>query len=124
MAGSIADFKYTDDNGKSWLVRIDKSNALTTGTGFAALTQADMSLEYLPRNIEMRFVTCRHPTRPINRRIYCANTDAAIWKGTQKTIQLEDHQDRTMQAFNIGKRTAENRKYQPNLTDTYQTDSP
>ena len=124
MAGSIADFKYTDDDGNPWLVRIDKSNALATGTGFTALTQAGLNLHYLPRNIDMRFVNCRHPSRPINRTIYCANTDAAIWKGTQKTIQLEDYQDRTMQAFNVGKRTGEVKKYQPQLTDSYQTDNP
>jgi hypothetical protein len=124
MAGSIADFKYTDDNGSSWLVRIDKSNALATGTGFVALTQADLSLNYLPRNIEMRFVSARHPTRPINRKIYCATTTAPIWNGTQKTISLTDYQDKSTQAFNVGKRTSENRKYQPNLIDSYQTDNP
>lgn len=124
MAGSISDFKYTDDDGNSWLVRIDKSNALATGTGFVALTQADLSLHYLPRNIEMRYVNCRHPTRPINREIYCANTTAAIWVGTQKTIQLTDYQDRSLQNFNCGKRIAENQKYRASLADTYQNDSP
>jgi len=121
MAGSLADFKYLDDQGRPWLVRIDKSNALATGTGFFALTQADLALDYLPRNIELRYVNCRHPTRPINRKIYCQSTSAAIWTGTTKTIVLTDYQDRTSQTFNVGKRVAENEKYRANLADTYQT---
>jgi hypothetical protein len=121
MAGSLADFKYLDDQGQAWLVRIDKSNALATGTGFVALTQADLTLHYLPRNIELRYVNCRHPTRPINRKIYCQSTSAPIWTGTTKTIVLTDYQDRTQQTFNVGKRVAENEKYRANLADTYQT---
>lgn len=121
MAGSLADFKYLDDQGEAWLVRIDKSNALATGTGFVALTQADLVLHYLPRNIELRFVNCRHATRPLNRRIYCQSTSAAIWLGTTKTITLTDYQDNSQQTFNVGKRVGENQKYRANLADTYQT---
>jgi hypothetical protein len=124
MAGSLADFKYTADDGRSWLIRIDKSNALATGTGFVPLTSGDASLDYLPRNLEPRFVNCRMANRPINRKIYCANTTAAIWTGTNKTIQLTDYQDRTVQTFNVGKRTAEKEKYRVNTSDTYQNDNP
>lgn len=121
MAGSLADFKYLDDQGQAWLVRIDKSNALATGTGFVALTQADLALNYLPRNIELRYVNTRHPTRPINRVIYCQSTSSPIWLGTHKIIVLTDYQDNSQQTFNIGKRCAENQKYRANLPDTYQT---
>lgn len=124
MAGSLADFKYFDDSGRPWLIRIDKSNGLATGTGFVSITQADLSLDYLPRNIEPRFVNCRHPTRPINRKVYCQSTNAAIWLGTTKTISLRDYQDASLQSFNVGKRVAENQKYRANLSDTYQTDTP
>ncbi|WP_055077263.1 hypothetical protein [Pseudanabaena sp. 'Roaring Creek'] len=124
MAGSLADFKYIADDGSAWLVRIDKSNALATGTGFVPLTQADLGLKYLPRNLELRYVNCRHPTRPINRTIYCQSTSAPIWLGTTKTISLRDYQDGSVQAFNVGKRVAEKEKYRVNLTDTYQNDTP
>ncbi len=124
MAGSIADFKYFDDDGTPWLIRIDKSNALTTGTGFVALTQADLTLNYLPRNLEPRYVVCKHPTRPISRNIYCAHKDAAIWKGTQSTVSLTDFQDRTQQAFNVGKRIQQREIYSPKLIDSFQNDTP
>ena len=124
MAGSLADFKYIDDQGKAWLIRIDKSNALITGTGFVVLTQADLSLDFLPRNIEPRFVNCRHPTRPINRTLYCQSTSAALWLGTVRTVQLTDYQNRSLQTFNVGKRVGEVEKYRANLIDSYQNDSP
>lgn len=124
MAGSLSDFKYIADDGRAWLIRIDRSNALATGTGFTPLTSEDASLDYLPRNLEPRFVNCRHATRPINRKIYCANTTAPIWTGVTKTIQLTDYQDRSQQTFNVGKRTAEKQKYRVNVTDSYQNDSP
>lgn len=123
MAGSLADFKYIDDQGKAWLIRIDKSNALITGTGFIAIAQADLSLNYLPRNLEARYVNCRHPTRPINRTLYCRSTSSALWLGTVTTVSLIDYQDKSLQTFNVGKRVAENQKYRPNLIDSYQNDS-
>jgi hypothetical protein len=124
MAGSISDFKYTADDGRSWLIRIDKSNALATGTGFTPLTSEDANLDYLPRNFDPRFVNCRDPIRGVNRSIYCASVNAPIWTGSQKTIQLTDYQDRTLRSFNVGKRTAEKQKYRANIADTYQNDSP
>ena len=124
MAGSIADFKYFDDDGSPWLIRIDKSNALTTGTGFVALTQADLTLNYLPRNLEPRYVICQHPTRPIKREIYCQSKDAPIWKGTQTTISLRDFQDGSIQQFNVGKRVQQLERYSARLLDSYQNDNP
>lgn len=124
MAGSTADFKYIDNSGRPWLVRIDKSNALTTGTGFTAITQSELTLDYLPRNIDLRYVICKHPTRPITRRIYCQSTNAPIWIGTQQTINLVDYQDLSIQAFKIGDRKAEKFLYTAKLIDTYQNDNP
>jgi len=124
MAGSIADFKYFTDDGRAWLIRIDKSNALATGTGFTPLTAEDANLDYLPRNLEPRYVNCRQTTRGINRTIFCASTSAPIWTGANKTIQLTDYQDRSLQTFNVGKRTAEKEKYRASITDSFQNDSP
>lgn len=124
MAGSLADFKYFDNSGKAWLVRIDKSNALTTGTGFVALTNADLALDYLPRNLDLRYVVCKHPTRSIKRNIYCQSKDAAIWKGTQETISLPDYQDNSIQSFNVVDRFQEKQIYSAKLIDTYQNDNP
>ena len=124
MAGSLADFKYLDDEGNPWLVRIDKSNALTTGTGFVPLLQQDLGLKYLPRNLELRYVICKHPSRPISRDIYCQSLAAAIWTGIVPTIVLTDYQDRTLQTFNVGQRVREKIKYFPKLLDSYQNDNP
>lgn len=124
MAGSLADFKYTDNKGNSWLLRLDKSNCLTTGTGFTAITSSDLGLPYLPRNIEARYVIAHHPTRPIKRDIICQSVTAPLWTGSQSTIQLRDYQDGSMQTFTIGERKSERAKYTAKLIDTYQNDSP
>lgn len=124
MAGSIADFKYIDNSGLAWLIRIDKSNALSPGTGFVALEQSDLILKYLPRNIDLRYVNARHPTRPITRRIYCQSITAPIWTGSQETIELIDFQDRSIQTFKIGDRIQEKPIYSAKLIDTFQNDNP
>lgn len=124
MAGSLSDFKYLDDRGLPYLVRIDRSNALRAGTGFTAITQSDLSLDYLPRNIELRYVVARHPTRPINRKIYCQSLTAPLWIGSQNTITLIDYQDNSLQSFAIVNREFERKSYTAKLVDTYQTDTP
>ena len=124
MAGSLADFKYLDNSGRTWLVRIDRSNALSAGTGFVPITQADMGLDYLPRNIELRYVEAKHPTRPIKRNIYCQSINAPIWIGTQSVISLPDYQNNSLTNFKIGNRIQEAFRYTAKLIDTYQNDSP
>ena len=124
MAGSVADFKYLDNSGRAWLVRIDKSNALTTGTGFTEIIQSELSLDYLPRNIELRYAVARHPNRPIRRRIYCQSKTAPLWLGTQETISLRDYQDGSMQTFKIVDRIQEKPIYTAKLIDSYQNDNP
>jgi len=124
MAGSFADFKYLDDDGNAWLLRLDRSNCLSAGTGFVLITQADLVLDYLPRNIEPRVVIARHPTRSIKRPIVCASTSSPLWTGAQETINLIDYQDRTIQNFKITDRLRERAKYTAKLQDTYQNDNP
>lgn len=124
MAGSLADFKYLDNAGRAWLIRIDKSNALATGTGFVEITQADLALDYLPRNIEIRYAVCRHPTRPIKRNIYCQSKSSDIWTGAKETILLRDFQDGSLQTFKIVDRIQEKPAYTAKLMDTYQNDNP
>jgi hypothetical protein len=123
VAGSLADFKYFDDRGLPYLIRIDKSNALKSGTGFVPLIQADLSLDYLPRNLEPRYIQARHPTRPINRSIYCQSTNSPLWLGTQKTITLIDYQDNSLQIFEVVNRIVEKKLFRAKLLDTYQTDT-
>ena len=122
MAGSASDFVYFDNFGGKWLMRIDKSNAL--GAGFQPITTADLGLYYLPRNVKPRYVTAKHPTRPIVREIYCPSQTSPIWTGSQTTINLVDYQDRSIQAFSIKNRFQERSMYYPHVEDTYQTDNP
>lgn len=124
MAGSLADFKYLDNSGKAWLVRIDKSNALATGTGFVEITQTDLNLDYLPRNLDLRYAVAKHPTRPIKRNIYCQSKECDLWKGTQETISLRDFQDGSLQNFKIVDRIQEKPKYTAKLLDIFQNDNP
>ena len=124
MAGSLADFKYFDDRGLPYLVRIDRSNALKAGTGFVVLTQADLLLDYLPRNLEPRYIVARHPTRPIQRKIYCQSLTAPLWTGSQLTISLIDYQNNSLQEFSVKKREHETKLFTAKLIDSYQTDNP
>ncbi len=121
MAGSLADFKYFDDKGRPFLIRIDKSNALRTGTGFVVITAPDLNLDYLPRNLDPRYVVARHPTRPISRHIYCQSLTAPLWTGTQTTVQLIDYQDNSLQNFEIVNRRVERKLFTAKLIDTYQS---
>ena len=124
MAGSQADFKYIDNQDRAWLLRIDRSNALSLGTGFMPIQTSDLPLDYLPRNVEPRYVIAKHPTRPIKREIYCQSINSDIWRAGQLTIPLEDYQDRTMQQFKIIKWISERKSYNVRVTDTYQNDNP
>ena len=120
MAGSISDFVYLDDRNQPWIVRIDRSNALINGTGFVPLSLTDLGLNFLPRNIDLRYVICRHPTRPITRKIYCKSISSPIWIGSIFQISLRDFSDGSMQDFTIGSSRGERKSYSAQLTDTYQ----
>lgn len=124
MAGSLADFKYTTDDGDTYLLRIDRSNASLPGTGFEPITDEDLSTPYLPRNIEPRYAWAQHPTRPIKRRLWIANPTAPIWTGEVKEVELIDYQDSSTQVFRITRRIQEKEIYRPQLPDSYQNDSP
>lgn len=124
MAGSTADFKYQDNSGKDWLVRIDKSNALANGTGFVEIELEDLALDYLPRNINLRYAVAKHPSRPVRRNIYCQSKEAALWTGEVETISLRDFQDGSLQTFKIVDRIQEKPSYTAKLIDTYQNDNP
>jgi len=122
MAGSLADFRYLDDRSNPWLIRIDKSNALITGTGFLPLVTIDKNLFYLPRNLEARYVTAQHPTKPITRRIYCKSITSDIWRGIIESILLIDYSSGILEQFTIKSRNEEKAKYTINLIDTYQSE--
>lgn len=122
MAGSLIDCAYTSDDGRRWLIRIDKSNALAGG--FTPILQADLSLDYLPRNLEPRYVTCKHPTRSVRRDIYIPSLTSGLWSGAITSITLTDYQDNSQQSFSVKSRNSQRAKYLPNLIDTYQTDNP
>ena len=124
MAGSQADFKYIDNQNREWLLRIDRSNALSLGTGFTPIQLSDLPLHYLPRNIEPRYVIAKHPTKLIKREIYCQSINSDIWRSRQNTIPLEDYQDRTIQEFKIIKWISERKSYTVRVTDIYQNANP
>lgn len=121
MAGSLSDFKYLDDKGNPWLIRIDKSNALQEGTGFLTLVQADVNLSYLPRNLEPRYAIAVLPNKQLPRKIYCQSINSDIWKGVVTDVLLTDYGSNNATIFVIKRRIAERAKYTANLTDTYQT---
>jgi len=122
MAGSLADFRYLDDSTNPWLIRIDKSNALITGTGFTNLVTTDKSLFYLPRNLEARYVVAQHPTKPITRNIYCRSITSDIWRGVITSILLIDYVTGDLEQFTVKRRREEKAKYTVNLIDTFQSE--
>lgn len=71
MAGSQKYFKYTADNGVTYAVRLDESNAELEDTGFTDLTDTDDGLTELPKGLKMRYVNCINSATGAARKIYC-----------------------------------------------------
>lgn len=84
MAGTMGQFEYTSDDGVTYRMRQDASNA-TAASNVAAGALPDMPKRYRPRHI-----LAAHPTSGRERRIPVGDPGNALWVGGTSTISLPD----------------------------------
>lgn len=91
MAGSLAWYKYTDDQDKVWGVQLDEDLGGLTGAGFTPVA-ANEDLETLPRGMKMRGVNAVQTSGAgagyVSRFWACGTKTAAIYAGTTKTFTV------------------------------------
>lgn len=91
MAGSLAWFKYVDDNDQTWGVLLDENLGTLAGAGFTPVGSGD-NLETMPRGMKMRGVNAVQTSGAgagyVSRFWPCGTKTAAIYAGTQKTFTI------------------------------------
>jgi hypothetical protein len=105
MAGPMGRFNYISDDGTTYVMRLDASNAAAVA-GVAAAAGATY-----PKGRVPRYLLAAHPTTGRERRIVVPDPANAIWTGTGGTISLTDFATNAAANFNILGRVGE-RRYQ------------
>jgi len=85
MAGPTTHIEYTSDDGGSYRVRMDASNAAAAGNPAAT------SAGHLPGGYHPRYVLATHPTTGRERKIVIADPTSALFVGGTSTISLEEY---------------------------------
>lgn len=83
MAGSMAWFNYTSDNGVTYKVKVDKSNALAAG-----MTPNATAIPILPRGFEMRHVNMQSTTTVRKRKLAIPTVASLFWTGATASTDL------------------------------------
>lgn len=94
MAGSLLYFEYEADDGTSYAVKVDKSNAnavINPGNETLMSTRSTPNIKGLPRGLKMRYVLAYQQDKPeIRRKFWVGNTLAVVGILTPgTTIQTE-----------------------------------
>jgi hypothetical protein len=87
MAGALSLRNYVSDDGNTYVVRIDTSNAVAVSAAAAAAG----SRPNLPHGYRMRYLLAKHPTTGRERRIHVNDPSVALWVGGASTISLVDY---------------------------------
>ena len=91
MAGSLAWYKYIDDQDKVWGVQLDENLGSLTGAGFTAVGATD-DLETMPRGMKMRGVNAAQISGSgagfVSRFWAWGSRSAGIYVGTTKTFTV------------------------------------
>ena len=77
-------FRYIDDRGNFFRIRLDASNATAVGATPAAGTEPSM-----PKNLKPRYLLARLPSGR-TRRIVAPDSALAIWANEGQTVTLPD----------------------------------
>lgn len=85
MAGTMGRFDYISDNGTTYEIRLDSSNAAVVGAVAAT------SVLSKPSNIKPRYILAQHPTTGRERKLVVCDPAAAIWTGAGGTVSLADY---------------------------------
>lgn len=93
MAGSLAWYKYIDDQDKVWGVQLDEDLGGLVGAGFAAVGAND-DLETMPRGMKMRGVNAVQTSGAgagyVSRFWACGSRTSEIYVGTTKTFTVNN----------------------------------
>jgi hypothetical protein len=84
MAGAMARFTYTSDDGNDYRIAMDASNAA------AVSAVANPGPTNKPGRLKPRYILCKHPTSGRERAITVTDPSIAVWLGTSDTISLVD----------------------------------
>jgi len=84
MAGLMGTVVYVADNGTSYKIRMDASNA--TIAGMSTYT-GDPVLADLPRSIHMRYRLIKNPSNGRYRKIWCGAVGDGLWTDAAGTVQ-------------------------------------
>lgn len=84
MAGALAHYAYISDDGNTYRVRMDISNALSAGNT-PLVTGPN-----LPHGYHPRYVNASHPTTGRERRVVIGDPANALWVGSDVAIDLVD----------------------------------
>ena len=104
MAGPMGRFEYLSDDGDTYTIRLDASNAAAVG---ATASTAPVNL---PKRYRPRYILARHPTSGRERKIVVCDPAQGLFVGSTATISLPDFAA-TMAAttFNVAGRIGEKR---------------
>jgi hypothetical protein len=105
VAGSMGAYDYVSDDGGTYRIRLDDTNAAAVGA-VAATTAVPK-----PGTIHPRYLLAQHPTTGRERRITCPNPANTLWvgDGTQQLISLRDYDTNLAVNFLVAGRIGERR---------------
>lgn len=106
MAGPMGRFDYLSDDGNTYQIRLDASNAAAVGAVAAT------SVLSKPSAIVPRYILAQHPTTGRERKLVVTNPGAALWTGAGGTITLVDYNTAlpfNSASFNVRGRIGEKR---------------
>lgn len=96
-------YRYTDDAGGHWRVRIDKAQGDNADLGFAAVNGADPYLEAS----RMRYINLLDPATGNKRRVHVGATSADAWAPAAFTIDLAEIGTATLTTYTRTSRRGE-----------------
>jgi hypothetical protein len=85
MAGTRTNVAYVSDDGNTYQLKMDASNATAVGAGAAAGTEP-----FVPPRTRPRYVLAQHPDTGNQRRIMCPDPTEALWTAIGGTLALID----------------------------------
>jgi hypothetical protein len=84
MAGAMTHVNYVSDDGATYRVRMDSSNATDVGNPAATVSA------HLPGGYHPRYINCTHPTTGRERKVIISSPTNALWVGGTSTVDLWD----------------------------------
>ncbi len=94
MAGAEAHYQYASDDGTTYKIKLDASNAVVTGSGcVAATTQPALPKGYHPRHVwvaDSTDVTAGRTPTNRRRKLTVCTAAGTLFVGTQTTATLPD----------------------------------